>query len=602
MAKIPLFQGGSYLSDSPNFAADRTVNLFSEIAESGTGKAPLRLRGCPGLSLFANLPTSPHRASWVNEYRQFVVSGSRLYEVFINGTFTDFGDVGDDADHTPAQIIPNGGQLLIISAGLVYLAGVTTQQVFLGRIEGLVDTADAAVTWITGDLFDANLVDQPITIFDIEYTVASVEDEKHLTLTASAGTQSAVGFVAIVPLAGRVTTNGLVVDWASGDIFDQSIAGQVVTINGVEYTVAAVRGDSKQLTLTTDAGVQADVPYSALLPLTAISGAFLDGYYIVARPNSKQINISALYNGLNWDPLDFGIKQGYPDNIVALLADHEELWIFGTDTTEVWRNTGNANFPFERDLSAFIHQGNCAGWATVRLNNGVAWIGGDPRGKPVAWRAQGFEPVRISTHAVEQAWARYSKVTDADGFAYRLEGHEMWQISFPAPNVTWEYDALTGLWHERDSWDGAEYGRHRARTHGDIRDWNKALVGDYASGKLYQMSPTLYDEAGTPIRRLRQGPHLSDEQLWHFFHRLQLDLEVGVGVADAVFELSWSGDGGHTFNTPIVVTAGALTAYTARVIWRRLGKSRDRIFRVTSTAAMPHTWINALIELSKGMS
>lgn len=86
------------------------------------------------------------------------------------------------------------------------------------------------------------------------------------------------------------------------------------------------------------------------------------------------------------------------------------------------------------------------------------------------------------------------------------------------------------------------------------------------------MSPTLYDDAGSPIRRLRQAPHLSDGQLNHFFHRLQLDMETGSGVADPEMMLEWSDDGGHTWSTPFTITAGALNDYKKRVIWRRLGK------------------------------
>jgi hypothetical protein len=539
MPTIPLFQGGSYTADSPNWAADRTLNLFTEVGESGSTKSPMRLRGSPGLAVFATLPTSPVRGIFVNEYLLFAVGGSRLYSISQAGAWTDLGDVGDDASHSPAQLFPNGGQLFIVSAGLAYLhTGTELLALNLGTLEGTVSTFGTAVEWVAGDNFDAAMV------------------------------------------------------------------GRSVIINGVTYTVASVRADNKHLNLTTSTGgpfeFQWNLAFTATLPLTARTGAFLDGYFIATRPNSKQFNLSKLYDGKVWDALDFGIKEGYPDNILSMIADHEELWLLGSETTEVWRNTGNALFPFERDQAAFIHQGIGATYTLNRLNNGVAWLGGDTRGRITAWRAQGFVPVRISTHAVEQAWRGYSEVSDAIGFTYRMDGHEFWQIGFPTAGATWVYDALSSQWHERDSLDGGAYGMHRARCHGYI--WGKHLVGDFANGKIYQMSPTLYSDAGVPIRRLRQAPHLSDEQIRHFFHRLQLDMETGSAVANPEMELSWSDDGGHTWSTPIVVAAGELTDYSKRVIWRRLGDSRDRVFRITSTAAIPHTWINALVDVSKGTS
>ena len=67
-------------------------------------------------------------------------------------------------------------------------------------------------------------------------------------------------------LSGTVTTNGLLVTWQSGNTFPTllgGIAGQPITINGVDYTVARVTG-IHTLLLTTSAGVQASpVAYSS---------------------------------------------------------------------------------------------------------------------------------------------------------------------------------------------------------------------------------------------------------------------------------------------------------------------------------------------------
>jgi hypothetical protein len=560
---VPLFQGGSYTSDSPNWAADRTVNLFTEVGESGATKSAMRLRGSPGLRLFCELPTAPVRGIWVNESRLFAAGGSRSYEVFPNAVPHDQGEIGDDATHTPVQMFPNGGQLFIVSAG-----------------QGYIDTGTEIIA---------------------------------CELATLTGTLSSPGTI-IVTRRGREggrtnyppTTNvdplnpWFTVDWTSGDTFDPAMVGRDITLNGATFEVLSVRGDGKQMRIRGSAGVLANLTWTCVLPVLAKTGAFLDGYFIAAPPDDKRFRISSLYDGLTWDPLDYGVKQGYPDNISSILADHGDLWLLGTETAEIWRNTGNADFPYEKDLGAFIHQGCAATWSVVRLNNGVAWLGGDARGRVTAWRAQGYIPVRISTHGVEQAWRNYAEVSDAIGFVYRLDGHEFWQLQFPTAKATWVYDALTGLWHERDSWDPveAEYGMHRARCYGYV--WGKHFVGDYASGKIYEMSASFYDDDGTAIRRLRQAPHLSDEQLWHFFYRLQLDMETGSVVADPPMTLEWSDDGGHTWKTPLTITAGALNDFTKRVIWRRLGKSRDRVWRITSTAAIPHTWINAIIDVTKG--
>src|SRR5438309_2343680 len=95
MPAFPLV-GPSYPSESLSVDLQRCVNLYPEKDESGTGKAPWVLYGTPGLSVFATLPTSPGRGLWAGDNRLFAVGGSKLYEVFANGSYTLQGDIGND--------------------------------------------------------------------------------------------------------------------------------------------------------------------------------------------------------------------------------------------------------------------------------------------------------------------------------------------------------------------------------------------------------------------------------------------------------------------------------------------------------------------------
>ncbi|HOK48153.1 MAG TPA: hypothetical protein PLK67_19550, partial [Bryobacteraceae bacterium] len=202
-------------------------------------------------------------------------------------------------------------------------------------------------------------------------------------------------------------------------------------------------------------------------PVTAATGTFLDGYFIAQDSfTSKQFHWSELYDGLTWDPLDYATKEGHPDSLRRIFAHHEDLWLFGTETIEVWRANTNATAegnPWERDPGAMLHLGCIAPWSVVRIGTHLAWIGGDARGMPVAYVAQGYEPRRVSTHAVEAKWATYSRALDAIAFSYRDHGHDFWQITFPAGDATWVYDLTTGLWHERAWRDPATGQLHRHR-------------------------------------------------------------------------------------------------------------------------------------------
>jgi hypothetical protein len=75
-----------------------------------------------------------------------------------------------------------------------------------------------------------------------------------------------------------------------------------------------------------------------------------------------------------------------------------------------------------------------------------------------------------------------------------------------------------------------------------------------------------------------------------YFPEVRLIMETGVCTpedADPQVSLSWSDDGGHTWTDERIVSAGVVGTYGANAIWRRCGRSNDRVFRVTTTAGAP---------------
>lgn len=50
---------------------------------------------------------------------------------------------------------------------------------------------------------------------------------------------------------------------------------------------------------------------------------------------------------------------------------------------------------------------------------------------------------------------------------------------------------------------------------------------------------------------------------------------------DPQLMLDWSDDNGRTFSNQLSASMGKIGEYTKRVIFRRLGQSRDRIYRIS---------------------
>ena len=333
--------------------------------------------------------------------------------------------------------------------------------------------------------------------------------------------------------------------------------------------------------------------------------AMINNYFLASKKNSRQVFISSLNDGLVWDALDFFTKEGGGDNIVTIRELNRQLWVEGSATSEVWYNSGSENI-FDYVQGAFIQMGCAAAESLRNVDNSLMWVAQNEGGAATVVRADGYTAKRMSNHALEYAMQSYSTVSDAIGFRYQEQGHEFYNLSFPTANATWTYDAATQQWHERSFWDSvhAEALAQRQRYH--CYTFGKHLVGDYATGQLYEQSMTYLSDDGAEIRRIRQAPVIAAEMQRIGFSQLALDLQQGADVPnspaqgyDPTFILRVSNDGGYTWSSEIEAKAGRLGQYGFRTIWRRLGSGLSRVFEVSCSEPIPHCWINAYLEMSK---
>ena len=335
------------------------------------------------------------------------------------------------------------------------------------------------------------------------------------------------------------------------------------------------------------------------------SVAFIDGYFAFNIPGGQTFYITGQYD-TTVDPLDFASAESNPDNLLTVLSDHEELWLFGALSVEAWYNSGAELFPFARVSGGVITHGTCAAQSPAKLDNTVFWLGQDQTGQGMVWRAVGYQPARVSSHAMEQAIQKYSRIDDAVGFGYQQDGHAYYVLNFPTGNATWVYDCATQMWHER-AYLGPLGTLGRARPNCHTMAFGLHLVGDYENGNVYVLDTAVGTDNGREIQRMRTAPYLDGELKNIFFHRLTLDLRMGLGAdgnaRTPVVILSYSDDGGKTWSNERETTLGAIGHRLARAFWNRLGRSRQRVFRVVITDDVPElALINAYVELEEGTS
>jgi len=342
--------------------------------------------------------------------------------------------------------------------------------------------------------------------------------------------------------------------------------------------------------------------------LGAVTVGYLDGYFVFNEPNSQRVWITTLLDGTSIEPLDFASAEGSPDGLVSLIVDHREAWLFGSNSVEVWYDSGAADFPLERIQGAYNEIGCVAAYSVAKLDNGVFWLGGDARGEGIVYRTNGYTGQRISTHAVEWQIQQYGDISDAIGYTYQQDGHAFYVLTFPSAGKTWAYDVSTQSWTERAAWVNGTFTRHRSNCQMAFN--HEILVGDYNDGRVYAFDLNVFADDDQPQRWLRSWRALPQDQndlRRTAQHSLQLDAETGVGVVYGQGDtpqvvLRWSDDGGHTWSNEHWASMGAIGAYGTRTFWRRLGmttKLRDRVYEVSGTDPVKISIVGAELLLSQ---
>ena len=332
---------------------------------------------------------------------------------------------------------------------------------------------------------------------------------------------------------------------------------------------------------------------------------YQDGYFIFVAPNSSEFYLSDL-NAITFNAPAETAKNGYPDNIVAHIAVNRNLWLLGDVTTEVWFDSGNNTNPFQY-ISGTLAQFGCAAASSVAIvNNTICWLGKDVTGMGMVFTANGYQPQRISNHSIERQIQTYPTIADAIGFSYQEKGHQFYILTFPSGNATWAYDFETQLWHERAYLSNGTFQRIRANCYAHA--YGMHIVGDYQTGNIYQMSSTVYTDNGNAILRQRVSPHISNNMNRVFYNSFQLDIETGIGLDGTgqgtapLCMLDWSDDGGHKWSDQMTASIGKIGSSTTRTIFRRLGTSRNRVFRVGISDPVPVRIMGAELELQMGVS
>lgn len=538
------FVGQAYEAPDPYQDSQRLINWYVEMSQDDKSKTATALLGTPGLDPIISLVQGQVRGSWV---------------------------------------LPGGQQAIAVSSNVAYLITCTVPPT---------QTAIAQFSFITLGLLLTN--SGQVVIRDNGaggYAVLVDGANGYYVRIAGPGSTTFTG----TPLIGQVTMA------YSGTLNTALVAGSAISGAGIApgTTIVSVSSTLGQITMSLPA---TSSPGATLITVTLVRFAritdpaflgadrvaFIDGWLIFNRPGTQTFYTTApVPYTILFDPLFFALKDSSSDNLITLHEINRELWLVGERTSEIWFNAGGAQFAFQRIPGAAPPIGCSAVHSIAQVGDSLMWLGKNAQGENVVVQTQQYTWKAVSTVAVSKAIASYPLVGDAIGYAYEDQAHLFYVLTFPTADTTWVFDATTGKWHQRLSFDDTQGAFHRHRSNCFMDFQNLRLVGDYQSGQIHNMSRQFFTDAGEPLVALRRCPHIwSPENRQRVFHAsIQIEFAPGVGLqtgqgVDPQAMLKWSDDGGASFGTEHWTTIGKAGRTKNRALWRRLGQARDRVYEV----------------------
>jgi len=329
---------------------------------------------------------------------------------------------------------------------------------------------------------------------------------------------------------------------------------------------------------------------------------------VVMFQNSNKYQMSQVLDFTTWPGILVNEVSVFADNIVSIIFNHRELWVFGKKRSQPYQDTGSIEI-FDVIPGALIETGCAATFSVARVDNSVFWIGQDERGAVIAWRSNGYTPSRISTHAVEFWLSQQTNIASLVSYSYQDHGHLFWVLYVPNSDCSWVYDIGENLWHKRATWISSKgsYEPHWSWNH--VFAFGKHLVGDWNSSNLYEMSFDNVTDNGNLIRRVRRAPTVTNEKEWMYHTQLTVDFAAGLGPQPALTDgegnprqplavLRWSDDRGQTWSNEHVRGCGFAGQYSKRVFWMRLGRSRNRVYELIITDPVSWSIVDAYLEIA----
>lgn len=316
-----------------------------------------------------------------------------------------------------------------------------------------------------------------------------------------------------------------------------------------------------------------------------------DPFFVVAGTKTPDT-----VNGLNTAE-----PESKPDALIRAYAFKQNVYMFGTRSTEPYWFSGEGNPPLDVLDGQIFEVGLEAIHSVSNTDQFLYWLGDDN----AIYQAVGGQRQRISSSAISHEIASYPTASDGIGYTFTLEGMNFYAIHFPTADKSWCLNESLGKngWFEISSGtnDGVYQGTSLINVYG------KNFVADATNGNLYELDIDTFTNNSEIIQRRRitssvNGKLLGASGARVQWSRLEIIMEQGVGLItgqgeDPKLQLEISFDGGRSWAEKGWGRVGRMGEHRLKVEFFGLDSAYDFIFRLTTSDPVPYEIYSAVIDL-----
>lgn len=319
---------------------------------------------------------------------------------------------------------------------------------------------------------------------------------------------------------------------------------------------------------------------------------FIDGYIALAK--GSDVYTCDVDNPTKWTASNFLSAEMFPDPIVALSRQNNQVVVLGHNSIEFFYDAANAaGSPLSRNDSTTVQMGCAAPYAVIGNEKYIFYISQSDSGGRAAWLLDGFQPKKVSDEYIERILDAEVDMSDCRGFGVRTKGHLFYVLNLKTSGRTLVYDSDEKLWHE---WSSNSAGNHTVFQCDYMVDnsTGAAHLLHSSNGTLYKLDVNCYTD-GTDQINVELITNRYDMDTYHrkFMHSCKI---VGDRYSTAnSINLQWTNDDYQNWsNVKQISLTDDFPAF------QRLGVFRRRAFKITHNSDNPLRLESLEVEYTEG--